>query len=396
MPDGRARYRPTPRTTGAGRRLAVRRRVGLAVLILTLTAGCGGATVKKTAQTVPSGKPSVASVRYAAELGGLDKLVAPAQKEGVLNLIGVAESWANYGELVAAFEKKYGIVVHLQQPDASSIAELAAAKALAGTDRTPDVFDLSASVAAANPGRLAQYRVTTWGDIPDAAKESSGRYVGGYGGYMSIGYDAKRVPAPKSLADLLSPAYRGKVAINGDPTRTSAGLYAVAMAALGNGGSADDVGPGVDYFARLRQDGNLTDTRPTKATIAAGDTSVVVDWDYTNAQRAAVLSGVDWRVMIPQRAVVASYWVQAISVDAPHPAAARLWQEFLYSDVGQGIWLRGLLRPVRAAAMQTAGTLDTGAYHRLPAIQGSAVILTPPQLAKAQEYVSQHWSKSVG
>ena len=50
------------------------------------------------------------------------------------------------------------------------------------------------------------------------------------------------------------------------------------------------------------------------------------------------------------------YYFQAINKDAPHPAAARLWQEFLYSDEGQNLWLKGGARPVRADAMVKAGT----------------------------------------
>jgi putative spermidine/putrescine transport system substrate-binding protein len=54
---------------------------------------------------------------------------------------------------------------------------------------------------------------------------------------------------------------------------------------------------------------------------------------------------------VPAGAVYGGYYVQAINKDAPHPAAARLWQEFLYSDEGQNLWLAGFARPVRQDAM---------------------------------------------
>ena len=62
--------------------------------------------------------------------------------------------------------------------------------------------------------------------------------------------------------------------------------------------------------------------------------------------------------MVPQNAVYGGFYVQAINKDAPHPAAARLWEEFLYSDQGQNLWLAGGARPVRADAMTKAGTID--------------------------------------
>ena len=370
-----------------------------AAVALVLASACGGGGQSVTTAATPTAatKSSAVGVGYAAEIGGMDKLVAAAQRERVLNVIGLPSDWANYGALLDRFERKYGIAVTARQAGASSRAELAAARSLRGTSRAPDVFDLNIGVAADNLGLLAPYKVTTWGDIPDGVKEPSGRYVGGYGGIMSIGYDAKRVPAPRTVADLLNPAYRAKVAVNGDPTRAGAAFAAIVMAALGNGGSAEDVGPGVDFFARLKQDGNLLPTSPTAGTIRRAETPVVVDWDYTNVQRAANLpTTVDWRVVIPQRAVVGSYYVQAINAEAPHPAAARLWQEFLFSDEGQNLWLSSYVRPVRAEAMRKARALDEAAYARLPATHGPPALLTPPQIRLAKRHVIDNWAKALG
>ena len=157
------------------------------------------------------------------------------------------------------------------------------------------------------------------------------------------------MPAPTTVEDLLKPEYQGKVALNGDPTAASAGYHGVMMASLGSGGSADDIAPGVEFFKKLKASGNLLPVDPTPATIASGQTPVVIDWDYLNAAQTTELAGkVDWKVVVPQNAVVGAYYVQAINKDAPHPAAARLWQEFLYSPEGQNIWLKGFARPVLA------------------------------------------------
>ena len=45
------------------------------------------------------------------------------------------------------------------------------------------------------------------------------------------------------------------------------------------------------------------------------------------------------------------YYYQAISAYAPHPAAARLWEEYLYSDEGQLTWIKGYCAPARLADM---------------------------------------------
>ena len=83
----------------------------------------------------------------------------------------------------------------------------------------------------------------------------------------------------------------------------------------------------------------------------------MLDWEYLNvAQRDKLKGKLDWKIAVPDGAIVGAYYIQAISKDAPHPAAARLWEEFLYSDEGQNIWLQGFARPVRLDAMVKADT----------------------------------------
>jgi putative spermidine/putrescine transport system substrate-binding protein len=332
-----------------------------------------------------------------SDFGSMDDLVAAAKKEGELNTIALPPDWANYGEIIKAFEKKYGLKVNNAQPDATSQDEINAAKQLKGQDKAPDVFDLGTSVALANTSTFAKYKVSTWNDIPAELKDPDGAWVNDYGGYMAIGYDASKVPAPATVADLLKPAYKGKVALNGDPTQAGAAFSGVVMAALGSGGSADDIAKGVDFFAQLKRAGNFLPVDPTPATIESGQTPVVIDWDYLNVAQGKKLQGkLDWKTVVPANAVVGSYYHQAVNADAPHPAAARLWQEFLYSDEGQNLWLKGGARPVREEAMSKAGTLDKAAYAALPAVQGEPVFLTPEQTKKATTYLGANWAKAVG
>ncbi|HVM27288.1 MAG TPA: extracellular solute-binding protein [Mycobacteriales bacterium] len=382
----------------AHRRLARRAAAGVtAAALLAFAAGCGNAPERDQGASNGEGNQA-AGATSVDDFGGMEGLVEAAQAEGQLNVIALPPDWTNYGEMIETFQEKYGITVNSAQPDASSQDEINAANQLRGTDRAPDVFDLGPTVARANTDLFAPYKVQTWDDIDDELKDADGRYVSDYGGYMSIGYDASKVPAPTSVQDLLEPEYRGAVALNGDPTQAGAAFTGVVMAALGNGGSPDDVEPGVEFFRRLKEAGNFLPVDPTPATIASGQTPVVIDWDYTNAAQTDANEGtnVDWQVFVPGDAVVGSYYVQAINKDAPNPAAARLWQEFLYSDEGQNIWLKGYGRPVRADAMAEAGTIDQEAFGKLPeASADDAVFLTEEQEETAKEYLSANWAQAV-
>ncbi|GAA2676112.1 MULTISPECIES: ABC transporter substrate-binding protein [Actinosynnema] len=371
------------------------RAVGAGAVALALVTACGAPPAKDSGNAASGG--SAASAKSAADLGGMDKLVEEAKKEGALNVIALPPDWANYGEMIKAFGDKYGIEVKSDQPDASSQDEINAAERLKGSDRAPDVFDLGLNVAIANADKFAPYKVATWDDIPAELKDADGRYFADYGGFMSIGYDASKVPAPTSVKDLLKPEYKGKVALNGDPTQAGAAFSGVLMASLGNGGSADDIAPGVEFFKQLKAAGNFLPVDPTPATIESGQTPVVIDWDYTNAAQTAKLAGkLDWKTVVPQEAQVGAYYNQAINVDAPHPAAARLWQEFVMSDEGQNIYLKGMSRPVRMEAMTTAGTVDTAAAAALPATGDKSVYQTQEQADKAKQALAATWAQAVG
>lgn len=338
-----------------------------------------------------------ATATSAADFGGMDALIAAAQAEGELNVIALPEDWANYGAIMTAFEEKYGITVNSADPNVSSAEEITAAENLKGQDTAPDVFDLGAAVTLASTDYFAPYQVTTWDDIPADYKEATGLWVNDYTGLMSVGYDADAVPAPTSLEDLLGADYAGKVAINGDPTQAGAAAAAVNLAALLNGGSADDIQAGIDFFAELKAAGNFLPIDPTPATIASGETPVVFDWSYNNLAETANNEGVrDWKVTILPGVALGSYYNQAINIDAPHPAAARLWQEeFLYSDEGQNLWLAGGAFPVRLQAMIDAGTVDEAALAALGEPPADLVQFTAEQTEAASALLAEKWASAI-
>lgn len=347
-------------------------------------------------EATPSSSEGVdaATATSAADFGGMDGLIEAAQEEGQLNVIALPPDWANYGEIIDTFAEKYGIEVNSAQPTAASQDEINAANQLKGTDRAPDVFDLGQAVALANTDLYAPYQVETWEEIPEDFKEPTGLWVNDYGGYMSIGYDSKVVPDITSVDDLLKPEFKGKVALNGDPTQAGAAFSGVMMAALANGGGPNDIAPGVDFFSDLKKAGNFIPVDPDSATIESGQTPVVIDWDYLGA--AAAKNVPTWKTVVPSGYVIAGYYYQAINVDAPHPAAARLWQEFLYSDEGQNLWLKGGARPVRGPAMAAAGTIDDALWSALPVVDGNPVIPNVEQTEAAAAYLAENWAKAVG
>lgn len=255
-------------------------------------------------------------------LRGPRRLVKAAKKEGTLHAIALPRDWANYGALIDGFKKKYGIKIEVENPDGASQDEINAVTSRKGQDRAPDVLDLGSSFAlsAAQQGLLAPYKVAGFGDISEGQKDTDGRWYNDYGGYISIGCDAKRVKVcPTTFKDLLKPQYKGQVALNGNPTKSGSAFGGVYAASLANGGSFDDIQPGLDFFAKLKKNGNYTPVESTPATVEKGETPISIDWDYLNAGYADEFKskGVDWTVSIPSDGQYAMFYSQAINKDAP-------------------------------------------------------------------------------
>ena len=366
------------------------RRLGIAVVALFVVAACGSSSGGGSASCSESSAKTATS---ASACGGMSALEAAAKAEGKLNVIALPRDWANYGAILDGFAAKYGIKITSDNPDGSSQDEVNAVKQLGSTSRAPDVLDVGMAVALANTDLFAPYKVATWGDILDSQKESTGLWFQDYGGFMSIGYDSSKVPDIKSIDDLKGAAFKGKVALNGNPKQANAALNGVMMANLAKGGSLDDISAGVQFFHDLKKAGTFVPVQATTATVKNGTTPVVFDWDYLSAGHGKDVPA--WKVFAPNNAILGGYYAQAISKTAPHPAAARLWEEYLYSDEGQNLWLKGLARPVRQAAMEKSGKIDQAAAAKLPAVNGTPQFMSDTQSTAAKNYVVAHWDAAI-
>jgi putative spermidine/putrescine transport system substrate-binding protein len=375
-----------------------------AIGTIALAAGCSSSSSSSSSSAAASGSTSStnwATATSAAAGGGMSALVAAAEKEGHLNVITLPSNWANYGTIMADFSKKYGIKINDENPEGSSQDELNAIKQLKGQSTAPDVVDVGGSFAVTGlqDGDWAPYEVATWSQIPAAAKDPNGNYYADYGGYVAIGYDPSKVTvAPTSFKSLLTGPYKNEVAIDGNPTQTGSAFAAVYAAALANGGSLANIAPGVTYFKDLKAAGNFVPVEGTPATVQSGQTPILVWWDYLlNSEVKAVVKNL--KIVIPSDGVYAGYYYQAVSKTAADPAAARLWEEYLYSTEGQNLFLQGSTRPIELSSLVSAGTVNQAAYTALPTVPGGSATLQLPTSAQqtaASSIVAQQWPSVSG
>jgi putative spermidine/putrescine transport system substrate-binding protein len=325
--------------------------------------------------------------------GGMAALVAAAKAEKSLNVIALPPTWANYGKEISTFEKKYGIKINSFNPNGTSAQEVQALSQDKGRSSEPDVVDVGEAYTVANGFDVSPYKVATWKNIPAAAKAANGDWYNDYGGYISFGCDMTVVTTcPTTWKALLSSQYKGDVTLNGAIGQAAAATDAVYAAGLNNGGSLTNVTPGINFFNTLKSDGNFNSTDcNAPAVIEAHSCPILINWDYLNSAKAYGLPAniaSHWKVVDPTGTEFAGYYVQAISKFAPHPAAARLWEEFLYSTQGQNIWLSGGARPIELPAMEKAGTANKAADAALPAVSGKIALPTVSQSNNALKAIA--------
>jgi putative spermidine/putrescine transport system substrate-binding protein len=336
--------------------------------------------------------------------GGMDALVAAAKKEGGLNVITLPDDWADYGEVKKIFFDRYGLTKSDLIPQGSSGDEIAAIKANAGNTgpQNPDVIDVGFIWGAQSKaaGLLQPYKVATWDTIPDALKDADGYYWGDYYGTMSFEVNTDVVKdVPQDWSDLLKPAYKGLIGIGGDPTSASQAVHAVWAAALANGGSLDDPTPGLQFFKKLAEAGNLNGAVVQGGMVAKGEIPIGIRWDFNTLQnRDNQKDTANIQVVYPTSGSIAGVYLQGINAYAPHPLASRLWQEFLYSDEGQLLWLKGYAKPVRFDDLMKRKAVPADLLAKLPKLPDNYKVGFPTvdQIKKALPAITSGWPTVVG
>jgi putative spermidine/putrescine transport system substrate-binding protein len=336
----------------------------------------------------------------------MDDLVAAAKKEGQLTVIALPHDWCGYGAVIDGFKAKYGLTVNELNPDAGSGDEIEAIKANKGNvgPQAPDVIDvgLSFGPSAKTDGLIQAYKVATWDSIPDSAKDGDGSWYGDYYGVLAFEVNTDIVKkSPQDWPDLLGPDYKNAVALAGDP-RTSnqaiQGVYAAGLSA-GGGDAAKAADAGLKYFAELNKNGNFVPVIGKAAPLAQGSTPIIIRWDYNAlADRDTLKGNPNVDVVVPATGVVAGVYIQAISAFAPHPNAAKLWMEYLYSDEGQLGWLKGYCHPIRFNDLVKNGKVPQEMLDKLPpaAAYEKAIFPTLDEQAAAKEVITKQWDTVVG
>jgi putative spermidine/putrescine transport system substrate-binding protein len=286
----------------------------------------------------------------------LAALERAARAEGRLHTLAMPEVWANWRDTWADLKRLYGIV-HTDE-DMNSAEEIAR-MAAEGRNATVDMGDIGYEYAAIARGRgiSRAHKPATWAQIPAWARDAEGYWTLAYTGTLAFLVNRRRVgmQPPRSWRALFKGSYRVLVGEVGSSAQASAAVLAAAIAL---GGAENRLAPALERFARLQREGRLVTRNASVARVEQADVDVLLLWDFIAlAYRERARNGADYEVLIPEDGSVVSGYTPIINRHAPHPNAARLAHEYIFSDAGQANLARGYARPIRLERLELPDAL---------------------------------------
>jgi len=334
-----------------------------------------------------------------------DEVLKAAQKEGTLTTIALPHDWANYGEIIETYKTKYNMKVNELNPDAGSADELEAIRANKDSKgpQAPDVVDVGIgyTTSAKEEGLWAAWKVPDWDSIPDSLKHPEGYWWAEYYGVLTFDVNKDVITEmPVDWLDLQKPIYKGKVAMAGDVLKSNEAVMTVMASGLSMTNGDIDLAPaaGLEFWKKMNADGNFIPVIADQGKIAQGETPLTVEWDYLSlANRDSLAGNPPLEIIVPPSGVLGGPYAGAISAYAPQPAAARLWWNFVMSDEGQNLYLKGYAHPSRFVDMAARGVIPAELMAKLPPAElyQKATFLTVEQLNASKTYITDNWRKVV-
>ena len=315
---------------------------------------------------------------------------------GNLTVALVPNDWANYAGVIKAFTQKFGLPVQTIDVKGNANAALDALRKSGKTETHPlDVVDLplAAGVQAKIEGLLTPYFPASWARIPAFLKDRQGFWAGSHFGVLTFEVNSEVIPTPpQDWADLLKPEFKDTFALAGDPRKLPLATNSVFSAALAASGPRANGRSGLDFFRQLKKAGTLLPTVATPETLNNGKTPITFIWDY-QALQARDQSPNKIKVVVPKHGVLAKVMVQGVNARAANPYGARLWLDFLHSDEGQLLLLKGYARSTWFGNLTRRGVIPAEQLEKLPAAADYTQTIFPSvkQAAAALKTIVDGW-----
>jgi len=318
-------------------------------------------------------------------------LYEAASKEGMVVSFDTGPTWANWAAQFAAFKKRYP-AVEMTYNDLGSAATVVALDKARNRPQADTAYYFAASaVDASAKNVVAPFKPVNFDKLPAVFRHPEGEWFTIHSLTIALVVNTKLVKnVPQSWADLIKPEYKGSI-VYLDPRSTGVGQVLAFAAAFGNGGDMDNVQPGIDYLGKLHKAGNVLRVLGTTpyAQFVKGEIPIWISYenDGLKAKHTDGL-GDQVAVVIPKEASAAAPYAISLVKNGPNPNAGKLWLNFIMTDMGQGIFAQGFVRPSVPGV-----TLPANVADKLPAAEQVRPLDVIKAAAKKAE-IDAGWTKA--
>lgn len=279
----------------------------------------------------------------------LSKLEAAVAAEGNMMIQYDAQpNYANWGGITALFQRTYDVDV---PPDmkGSSATMAALMKERESTEADVAYYNALVGIEATRRGLHSEYRPMNWEKVPDSCKGADGQWFCLHQGVIAFIVNTEAlanadVDVPKCWSDLTDPKYKNLVAYD-DATVHGTALEVVIAATLANGGSVDNLQPGLDYLKELDEN-ILRYSRDSSYNPALrGEVGIWMHADGSG-YKMKYEDGGPIEVVIPCEGTVAVPLSISKTAWAKRPQLAEAYLDWLLSPEAQGLWADSYWQPI--------------------------------------------------
>jgi len=301
------------------------RAVGLAILTLAVL------SCPVHAQIIDA-EPALARVNALAPQERLETLVAGARSEAVLEWYGSLQA-ADVRDLIERFRKKYPFIdVRYTRGGGTNVVGRVLTERKAGADRADVIggrgnFHDTLMKSGLVTKNLAPFRK----ELREGFMDARGYFLGPFTYSLVLGYNNRDVAAgqaPASYRDLLAPAWKNQMAMDYEAYDWLAGILDLMGEAKG-----------LKFARAVARHGVRLQRGHTLLTqlMAAGEFKVSID-AYSYQLRSFKERGAPVDYAVPDPMILKEPSGIWILKRAPHPHAAALLVDFLFSREGQQVY----------------------------------------------------------
>tara|TARA_E500000318_G_scaffold13984_2_gene13615 strand:- start:1069 stop:2139 length:1071 start_codon:yes stop_codon:yes gene_type:complete len=323
---------------------------------------------------------------------GEKALYEQAKEEGLVVSFDTGPTWANWAAQFKNFKQRYPGVEMVYNDLGSAATVVALDKSRNRPQADTAYYFAGSALDAVDRDVVAPFEPVNFDKLPPELRDEAGKWFTIHKLDVAFLVNKKLVKnTPQSWADLLKPEYKNSV-VYLDPRSTGQGQVVVFAAAFGNGGSMDDVKPGIEYLAELHKSENVLRTMGTTpyAQFLKGEIPIWIGYE-NDGLKAKYKDGMgdDIDVVIPKEASAAAPYAISMVKNAPNPSAAKLWLNYIMTEEGQVTFAEGYVRPSVPGVKLPADVAE-----KMP----DAPQIKPLDIVKATKLKAQidsGWSKAV-